>query len=404
MAFIDDRRKTEPHKDFVRPWRVRWKDLGSGKYRSKQFATRKEAKDFLPEAQAAEQHGTFLQTAPEQKKATVRVVAQAYLANPVLIKSRTQAISNGYLSAVKTHLALLIDYFGDLPIITLTRDRQKLDEYESHIARGGRSNATVNRYMHSLHMLLRYAEMRGYIPQGTPMPKHHKRRETKPEKGALEYSLTPEQMRAAVDHAPDDFRAFIALATHTGMRLGELLALQVRSINFDGTKSTVRVTQAADRDSQGFKSPKTYEGREIPIGSPALLKLLQDHIVTTASRRAKRPYLDLVFPNPSGNMFRGSYISSKVWSKTKAAAGIPDEVNFHHIRRSYGSLLIDHLRDVVEVSKLLGHSSVTTTMNVYARRIRGRRDEVSRIITDFLSAPEVEADHAADEAALAVMA
>lgn len=384
MAFIDDRRKTEPHKNFKRPWRVRWKDLSTGAYRSRSFQTRKEAKSFVPDAEAAELHGSFLQTAPEQRKATVRVVAQDYLAKPISVKSAGHRVSNGYLHAIKTHLGVLVDYFGDAPIITLYRDRLKLDAYEGHVAGAGRSNATVNRYMSTLHMLLHYAEMQGYVPQGTPRPTQRKRREYKPDRGALEYSLTPDQMRALVENAPEDFRAFFALATHTGMRLGELLALQVKNLHLDGSSSRVRVTQAADRDSKSFKQPKTYENRTIPIGSTWLVDVLQQHIARTAKRRDKQSYLDLLFPNPDGKMFTGSYVSRKVWRKTRDAAGIAQEVTFHHVRRSYGSLMIDELRDVVEVSKLLGHSSISTTMDIYARRIRGRSKEVSQILTTML--------------------
>lgn len=53
---------------------------------------------------------------------------------------------------------------------------------------------------------------------------------------------TPEQVRAIIGAAPERYRALIACAALTGARLGELLALQWKHIDFDGKK--LRIEQS----------------------------------------------------------------------------------------------------------------------------------------------------------------
>ena len=53
------------------------------------------------------------------------------------------------------------------------------------------------------------------------------------------------------------------------------------------------------------------------------------------------------------------------WSRNRKKLGISD-ARFHDLRRTFGYNLIKQGRPIYEVSKLLGHSSVTTTEKHYA--------------------------------------
>ena len=58
------------------------------------------------------------------------------------------------------------------------------------------------------------------------------------------------------------------------------------------------------------------------------------------------------------------FVSHK-FKKEARRLGIPD-IRFHDLRRTFGYNLIRQGRPIYEVSKLLGHSSVTTTERHYA--------------------------------------
>jgi len=62
--------------------------------------------------------------------------------------------------------------------------------------------------------------------------------------------------------------------------------------------------------------------------------------------------------------FSRNYVSHKFKSESRRL-GIPD-IRFHDLRRTFGYNLIKQGRPIYEVSKLLGHSSVTTTERHYA--------------------------------------
>ena len=59
------------------------------------------------------------------------------------------------------------------------------------------------------------------------------------------------------------------------------------------------------------------------------------------------------------------YFVSHKFKKEARRFGIPD-IRFHDLRRTFGYNLIRQGRPIYEVSKLLGHSSVTTTERHYA--------------------------------------
>ena len=62
--------------------------------------------------------------------------------------------------------------------------------------------------------------------------------------------------------------------------------------------------------------------------------------------------------------YKKDFVSHK-FKKEARRLGIPD-IRFHELRRSFGYNLIKQGRPIYEVSKLLGHSSVTTTERHYA--------------------------------------
>ena len=62
--------------------------------------------------------------------------------------------------------------------------------------------------------------------------------------------------------------------------------------------------------------------------------------------------------------YKKDFVSHK-FKKEARRLGIPD-IRFHDLRRSFGYNLIKQGRPIYEVSKLLGHSSVTTTERHYA--------------------------------------
>nr|WP_230391683.1 MULTISPECIES: tyrosine-type recombinase/integrase [unclassified Oceanispirochaeta] len=145
------------------------------------------------------------------------------------------------------------------------------------------------------------------------------------------------------------------LASQTGMRAGEIMALQIKDIKED----RIHVTHSYAREEGGLKSTKTGEEREIPI-LPETRRLLLDHAKTY-------PFNEI---GPESFIFYSSEkpgipIGTETFLKRLKAAlrsiGIKDDeqkarnLTFHGWRHYYARKMVDVLDQ--RTAKLTGHAT-----------------------------------------------
>lgn len=171
--------------------------------------------------------------------------------------------------------------------------------------------------------------------------------------------LTNEEIRIIKNHIKGtDFELLFLIDIGTGLRRGELLALDWK--NIDLKKKEIKIEQSSKEvyiyDSPETKHietivqiPKTPNSfRIIPIPN-SLIKRLE--LITN-----KKGYL---FLDKNGNLLKGKNVSSKWYSILKQCS-IPHK-KFHAIRHTYGSLLLQKGVDIETVAELMGHSAITIT-------------------------------------------
>ncbi|WP_236593160.1 tyrosine-type recombinase/integrase [Mycobacterium paraintracellulare] len=176
-----------------------------------------------------------------------------------------------------------------------------------------------------------------------------------------ETALTHLQVAALVKAAGDAGPIILTLA-YTGLRFGELAALRVADV--DIKRRRILVSKAvAQVTGIGLveDTTKTSQVRSVPILTTELANVLADVI----AGRGPEEYL---FPAPDGGPMRNSYLRWRL-DQASAANGLPG-VSIKTLRHSAGSLaLAVPGTSIVVVSKLLGHSNVTTTMNIYSHML-----------------------------------
>jgi integrase len=143
----------------------------------------------------------------------------------------------------------------------------------------------------------------------------------------------------------------------TGLRFGELAALQVRRVDLLRRRITVAesVTEVGGR--LVWSSPKSHLTRSVPV-PPTLAEGL------ARACAGEQPY-DLVFTGPSGGVLRINNWRPRVFDRACAAAGI-EGLTPHDLRHTAASLTISAGANVKAVQRMLGHASASMTLDVYA--------------------------------------
>ena len=170
-----------------------------------------------------------------------------------------------------------------------------------------------------------------------------------------------------------------ALALYTGLRRGELLALRWADVN---TKAgTLRITGTLDRAGQRAPTKTAGSTRTVPIAPEALAALETRRTAQKRERLAAGTAwegTDLIFTTLTG----GALGAENVYRWFQAAlvdCGLP-HVRFHDLRHTCASLLAEQGVPIEVVQRLLGHTSIKTTADVYVHVTPdAQRDAVARL-------------------------
>jgi integrase len=175
-----------------------------------------------------------------------------------------------------------------------------------------------------------------------------------------------ELQRLFVELAPLD-RLLVLLDVPTGMRVGELLAVQWCDIDF--IEHTLHIHQSMWRQHLG--PTKTAESEQtVPLDGSLIDDLL--------AWRQTTPYAadrDWVFASPK--MFgKQPYWPSARMRHIRSAAkgvGISKHISWHVFRHTYSTLLLQNNEDVKTVQSLMRHASIRVTMEIYAHAVSDKK-------------------------------
>jgi len=161
-------------------------------------------------------------------------------------------------------------------------------------------------------------------------------------------ALMDQPDRSTAEGARD--AAILELFYSTGMRLGELLGMRVRDLNFDD--GTVKV------------SGKGRKERVLPFGSRAS-EALTAYLGVRGSLQARRtgkpgPRPDLLFLTTRGNPMNPKGVNLLV-SRYIGRVSEIEQRSPHVLRHSFATHLLNRGADLRAVKELLGHESLSTT-------------------------------------------
>ena len=169
------------------------------------------------------------------------------------------------------------------------------------------------------------------------------------------------EVESILDMSAGATRLFYWLAVETGMRSGELAGL--RCVDVDPSKKLVRVRQAVWRGK--VQTPKTENAiREIPIPIE-IVAALREHMGDREE--------GFVFVTKSGRPWNPDLVLKRHLRGKLKVVG-----NLHTFRHTFATRQLAAGVPIAVVSKLLGHGSISTTLNIYAHVLTEHVEQFER--------------------------
>ncbi|HEX9124541.1 MAG TPA: site-specific integrase [Actinomycetota bacterium] len=155
----------------------------------------------------------------------------------------------------------------------------------------------------------------------------------------------------------DRYRALVLVMAFEGLRPGEAFGLRVEDLDFTTGTITVRRSLTKGRVGQ----TKTGQTRTLPmIPSPAMADALKSHL-------ERYPSDGYVFTTEDGSPIESDNYRKRVFEPAAEAAKVNGSISPNQLRHHAASYWIGKGANILQVSKLLGHSKPSITLDVYSR-------------------------------------
>lgn len=235
-----------------------------------------------------------------------------------------------------------------------------LNSYILFLESEGRASTTISRVLASMKAFFHYEFREGYIRRDPAellkAPKIEKK---------IPNILTVDEVTSLLSQPegqnPKEIRdkAMLELLYATGIRVSELIGLQMEDVNMPIGFITCR---------------DEHKERTIPFGKSAK-QALQQYLESSREQLMKGKKSDYLFVNCSGNAMsrQGFWKIIKYYGEK---AGIETDITPHTLRHSFAAHLIGGGADLHAVQTMMGHSDMTTTQAymMYAQKLSPVRD------------------------------
>ena len=207
--------------------------------------------------------------------------------------------------------------------------------------------------------------MRMDVIPANPMAGVRMPRKRQPER----VTWTAAEANAILKASEDDVQlhAYYAVALTTGMRPGEIRALMWKDIDLERGQITVRRSMTRDADYRPIVGETTKTGRVRVVAIPErTVTALRRQKVQQAERRLRADQwanTGLVFDRGDGHVM-AQQTFARHHAQMCDRAGVP-HVSPHGMRHTAATLLLEAGLDVKVVADTLGHSTTTTTRDIY---------------------------------------
>lgn len=252
------------------------------------------------------------------------------------------------------------DFYHGLNKAEITSaQNEEIDDYIDSLRSMGKSPSTISRCVASLRSFFSYLVANGLMDASPVAGLHAEKKEKK-----LPQILTQSEIELLLRQPkctdPKGYRdkAMLELLYATGMRVTELISLNVSDLSIEG--------EFVHCNSAG-------KSRIIPI-YPAAVKTLSYYIKHIRPNMIDSQAEEALFVNISGERIsrQGFW---KILKGYQQQAGIDKDITPHTLRHSFATHLLENGADLRSIQEMLGHSDISSTQ-IYAQIVKNNLKNV----------------------------
>ena len=305
-----------------------------------------------------------------------------------------QSTANGYIDIYDRYIK---PYLGHRPITEI--DVNEIDAWLLHLKSKGLSASTRKKARQTCNTIFKFAIRKRCALQNpvvdSQVPANEPGSPTR-----VQRPLALKEAHSYLEYFRNtDLDLFIYLALFTGMRRGEIIGLNWSDIDFDeltisinrtAKETTLKRSDGSSKTELVLNPPKTaHSNRKIPIEKEVLLAFKRrQNKLRKQKLKAGAAWLetDAVFTTDFGTRSFPSNIYKRYVNLHKGS-GLR-YVRPHDLRHTVAVLGLDAEIPVEVISRLLGHSTISVTMDIYGKSVQSLVNRGAEGISTLFGATE----------------
>ncbi|MBO0729902.1 MAG: site-specific integrase [Acidimicrobiaceae bacterium] len=272
----------------------------------------------------------------------------------------------------------ILPYFGASKLSEIKP--RALDVFYSQLRASGLAANTIHHCHAAFYRALEVAVEWERLPSNPAAKLKHPPPQVKSKR---EHVMNADQVQELFEALNGDrLKVAYVLAATTGIREGELLALKWSDVSFEG--GFLRVNKSLEHCTRWeVGETKTERSNRTVLLSRLAVRALEAHHLQQREewmQSGLRPDHDRVFTNQQQDAL-ASYELYNHWRKLRRRLGV--EGTFHDFRHSAATILLGKVNPKL-VSEMLGHSSVSITLDIYSHVMPATHHEAAEAMDELL--------------------
>ncbi len=307
-----------------------------------------------------------------------------------LVRAKPNLQESTYQSYYHLTHGKIKQYFTHHPDLNIGNIRPKdIDGFYNFLYSTGSKSATALHY----HALMRKAFQMAFVEELiTVNPFDRVQRPKKSNFKGENYS--EEELVTLLSLTRSDvIYPVIMLSGCMGLRRSEALGVRWSRIDWED-QSVLLDTKVMEYDKEGETVVEAVEQmknktsrRTLPLPKPVMEMLKEEKEKQAMYQKMfkssyNRKYSDYVCVDQMGNIIRPDYVTRHFGDLLKKY-GLR-KIRFHDLRHTFASLLLAKEEPLINVSNFLGHSTISTTANIYAHLDKSSKQHSADIITSIM--------------------